>query len=95
MVCGCPAANFHPGTMRVKRVWFGCRPLAVMAAAIASLLSATALACPRCATGQVARALAFGPVFWPNLLAISSPFILLAALSVACARIGARREGGR
>jgi hypothetical protein len=95
MVCGRPAANFHPGAMQVTRVWLGCRSLAVMAAAIASLLSATALACPRCATGQVARAMAFGPAFWPNLLALSLPFILLTALSVACARIGPPREERR
>jgi hypothetical protein len=66
-------------------------PVAVAAAATALTLSANAVACPRCYTSHVARAMAFGPAFWPNLLAITLPFLVLAAVTVAFDRIGAPR----
>ena len=79
--------------MRARQVWFG-RRLPVVIAAAWLMLPASALGCPRCATGAAARAMAFGPAFWPNLLAVSSPFILLAAVTLACARIGSPRVRG-
>jgi hypothetical protein len=70
-------------------------PAAVAAAATGSImLSANALGCPRCYTAQVARAMVFGPGFWFHLLAIASPFVVLAAVSLACARIGVQRSSG-
>jgi hypothetical protein len=64
-------------------------------AVIGALLSRNAVACPRCYPSQVARAMAFGPAFWPNLLAVSLPFIVLAAVILAGAWIGMPRASGR
>ena len=66
-------------------------PVAVAVAAFAMMVSANAVACPRCYTAQVVRAIAFGPAFWPNLLAIALPFVILAAVTVAFDRMGASR----
>jgi hypothetical protein len=66
-------------------------PVVAAAAATGLTLSANAVACPRCYTSQVARAMAFGPAFWPNLLAIALPFVVLAAVTVAFDRVGASR----
>jgi hypothetical protein len=66
-------------------------PAAVAAAATTLTLSANAVACPRCYTAQVVRTMAFGPAFWPNLLAIALPFVVLAAVTVAFDRMGASR----
>jgi hypothetical protein len=65
--------------------------VAVTAAATTLALSADAVACPRCYTSQVVRVMAFGPAFWPNLLAVALPFVVLAAVTVAFDRMGRPR----
>jgi hypothetical protein len=67
--------------------------LAVRAAALAGvLLSAPdVLACPDCATASVVRASVFDGRFWPNLLMISLPLLVLGAISTRLYRIGIER----
>jgi hypothetical protein len=82
--------------MGAKRSGSGRRLPALIGAGAASLaLPAGALACPRCATSDVVWAMAFGPELWPSLLATVSPFAVLAAVTVVCYRVGARRGAGR
>jgi hypothetical protein len=69
-------------------------PVAAAVAAMAMMVPANAVGCPRCYTSQVVRAIAFGPAFWPNLLAIALPFVVLAAVTVAFDRMGASRASG-
>jgi uncharacterized membrane protein len=56
---------------------------ALAAAAVLLPFAPDALACPRCYTGGVARAMAFGPSFWGNLSTIALPFILLGVFAIA------------
>jgi hypothetical protein len=62
------------------------------AAALMALLSApVALACPDCATAKVVRASVFDDGFWPNLMMISLPLLVLGAISTRLYRIGSER----
>jgi hypothetical protein len=59
----------------------------------------TALACPRCYTSELVRAAVFGPEFLSNLLAVSSPFLVLGSTALIvhriCRRLGSRRRTQR
>lgn len=62
------------------------------AAALMTLLFApVALACPDCATATIVRASVFDDGFWPNLMMISLPLLVLGAISTRLYRIGGER----
>ncbi len=46
--------------------------------------------CPDCLTGNLARASVFDADFWPNLLALTSPLVVLAIVCALLYRIGMR-----
>jgi len=65
--------------------------LAAIAGATWLTLSPNVAGCPRCTTSVAVRAMAFGPTFWPNVLATSLPFVVMAALCLAWSRIATGR----
>ena len=62
--------------------------IADVEARIGSLLQAWALACPNCATGQLARASVFEDRFWNHLFVICLPVVILGLISALFYRVG-------
>jgi hypothetical protein len=55
---------------------------------LALFASRTALSCPNCATAQTVRQSVFGVDFWMNLLRVSLPILVLAAITLLLYRMG-------
>jgi hypothetical protein len=55
---------------------------------VGSLLHAWALACPNCATGQLARASVFEDRFWDHLFVIGLPAVILGLITALLYRVG-------
>jgi len=61
--------------------------LALLAHLACSWVSSTALACPDCLAGRVARGSVFGADFTSNLASIASPLVVLSAIVALLHRI--------
>jgi hypothetical protein len=61
--------------------------VAVLAWSVLGLVPA-ALACPRCYTSELVRRAVMGPGFFSQLLLISLPFLVMAAIAALVHRIG-------
>jgi hypothetical protein len=59
---------------------------------VVSLLPSTAAACPNCRTAREVRASVFGDAsFWPQLLLVLLPMLVIAAVAACLHRLGRDR----
>lgn len=58
---------------------------------VGSLIARAVFACPDCQTARLTRASVFEARFWPTLVAIVAPLLILGAMCALLYRIGMER----